>query len=51
MVSVTSVKQKTLIQILKHDAKDKRYKPKDFEHFEKIKEQIDKHQVKNKCQI
>ena len=33
-------KHEALINILKHDANDKRYKPKDFEHFQKLIEMI-----------
>ena len=36
-------KQQALIDVLKRDPKDKRYKPKDFEHFQKILQQIRKH--------
>jgi len=33
-------KQEALINILKHDPNDKKYKPKDFEHFQKLIEKI-----------
>ena len=36
-------KQQALIDVLKHDPKDKKYKPKDFENFQKILQQIRKH--------
>jgi|TARA_A100001391_G_scaffold94080_1_gene62434 hypothetical protein len=35
-------KQQALIDVLKHDPKDKKYKPKDFENFQKILQQIRK---------
>jgi len=36
------IKQLALIDVLKHDPKDKRYKPKDFVNFQKIIECIRK---------
>jgi len=36
------IKQLALIDVLKHDPKDKRYKPKDFVNFQKILEIIRK---------
>lgn len=35
-----NTKQQALIDMLKHDVNDKRYKPKDFEHFQKLIEKI-----------
>ncbi len=37
-------KYNALIEILKHDANDKKYKAKDFENWEKIKEKIKQQQ-------
>ena len=40
-------KQQALIDVLKHDPKDKRYKPKEFENFQKIIECIRKNMQSN----